>query len=573
MAIVDPPYRSPWPIEHVPDNQIENYKMDFGNGEMFWDAIVSSTINDGDFARYVIDSRLNGWSPAPIGTTAYPTDKDIYEAWRIEFEKAASKEQILAFKNVLAAARAAKSQMGYANTPEKKALDEAQAAFRDSLTDEAWEDYRVRAKHYVASFLFSDWSCEDRPARFNRGWARRWVCKRAHDFGWTPEQFGKIDHRRGYDRHDHHIERIGKKYQWLALYDLAARMSDNLAYLGGYGAFRDGAGRRYGDAREIGLRNIDPSLLVTQTHYDGWEQRPRTWWVPAEPVLRELGPAERLAWLESDQDIINDASLIDVRNPKTKQRWLCLHSFSDWRQHGIETERQELQRDTWFRLSSLVVRKEHEAKLIEGLSGKMLTDPHSLPNIEFHGDHYLGEYPWHPSLSEIDNWTREGDWQAPPVPTRATVARYLCERGNYDYSIDKSVSVKLPAPWLARALGMRLSNGKHLAYISTIGEVMFFDPSVTDEGPQAALVDRDAFLAMLEREDLSVLWVIAGEKGAYGGRDPGRGFGGRLLHTAIYTISGQGFRREFYSQREYPSEEQLRAFFGNKALPPGVITR
>ena len=93
---------------------------------------------------------------------------------------------------------------------------------------------------------------------------------------------------------------------------------------------------------------------------------------------------------------------------------------------------------------------------------------------------------------------------------------------------------------------------------------MFYDPSVVEAGPAAALVDRDAFLQMLGREDLSAIWVVAGEKSAYGGRDAGLGFGGRQLHTAIYQLDGDGFTRHFHKDWAHPSKRQLAEFFSEE---------
>ncbi len=99
-----------------------------------------------------------------------------------------------------------------------------------------------------------------------------------------------------------------------------------------------------------------------------------------------------------------------------------------------------------------------------------------------------------------------------PVPTRPTVADYLCEKGGYDYSIEKSVGLQMPAPWLLTSIESRLVNGRALTYAGADGKIMFFDPSAMQPGPQAALVDRDAFLETLEREGLNAIWVIAGEQ-------------------------------------------------------------
>ena len=315
MTLVRPPYRSAWPIEAVPDELIESYKQDYGKGQLFADAIVHSAVNDGDFARYVIDPVVRRWSPTPIGSLGYPSDLEVCQAWIKEFGETAAHKQHEALVKVMAAAKAAGDQRRYEKTPEREALEAAQEEFRKTISVEAWEDYRVRAQYFIAPTMVGDWRYSGQRASFNSGWARRWVCKRAHEFGWTPKRFGAFDRHPGYDRHDHRIERIGKKYQWLALQELAARMADNLALLGGYGDFGDDKPQIYESARQVGLRDIDPSLLVTQTHYDGWGEWGRTWWVPFNPSLRAIDPPERRAWLDADFDIIND--VLANRCPKS----------------------------------------------------------------------------------------------------------------------------------------------------------------------------------------------------------------------------------------------------------------
>jgi hypothetical protein len=417
--------------------------------------------------------------------------------------------------------------------------------------------------------LFSNRS-QDQAATFNIAWGRRWICKRAHDLGWAPDLFGEFDkHCGGYSRTDHAVERIGKKYQWLALHELVARMGDNLAYLGNLWERDGGEPPVYRSARQIGLRDIDLSLLVTKTHFDGWGKWGRTWWVPFNPQLRSVGPRERRAWLEGDSDIVNDRSLIDLRNPKTGRSWLALWGFSRWTGSGVRDGREELQRDTWFRLNCIVVHRKDQAKLVDGLRGQILTDPHALPKIELYRDFYLGEYPWHPEVRRFDRWSVNDGRREFAVPGRPTVASYTCERGGYDYSIDRTVSIEIPAPWLAEAMGLWLASGRSPIYVSSDGNDMFYDPSVFEAGPAAALVDRDAFLQVLDREGLSAIWVIAGEKGVFGGRDAGLGFGGRFLHTAIYHLDGDGFARHFHTDWEHPSEDQLKKFFGEE--PSGTV--
>ncbi len=561
IALARPPYQSAWPIEPVSEELIESYTEDRGSG-VFQDAIVSSTGEHGDFARYQIDHKLDKWSPAKLGTIVLPTSRDIAEAWADEFSANATVEQQRALNSYLEAAEAAKDIRGYQTTPETERLAAAELQFKGTLTANQWEDFRVRAQGLIRHQLFGTWRY-DGAASFNIAWGRRWICKRAHELGWTSELFGEFDNSRGYDRTDHRVERVGKKYQWLALRELIARMADNLAYVGNSWDRDSGRPPGYRGARQIGLRDIDPSLLTSETHYDGWGQWGRTWWVPFNPQLRSVEPRERRAWLESDLDIISDASLIDLRNPKTGRRWLALWGFSNWRGYGVRYGRKGMQRDAWFRLNCIVVRRKDQSKMVKSLRKRILTDPHSLPKIELHSELYLGEYPWHPETRDC----------SVAAPCRPTVASYTCERGNYDYSIDRTVSVEIPAPWLADAMGLRLASGRSPIYIGSDGREMFFDPSVLEAGPAAALVDRDAFLGMLDREDLSAIWVIAGEKTAFGGSDYQSSFGGRLLYTTIYHVKGDGFAKYFHSDWERPSRDQLTEFFKGEPVPSGIATK
>ncbi len=556
-----PPYRSAWPIEYVPDELIETYEQDYGERK-FGDRIVSSTGDHGDFARYQIDALAHRWTQAPIESVKSPTYSEVAVAWMDTFVKSATAEQAAIFEKMLEAAKSLKGVFhGYQNTPETVIFRESERSFRATVTSELWEEYRVRARGFVQHSLFAKDRYTDSIALFDSGWARRWICKRAHEFGWTPERFAEIErfYGHGHSRHEHRIERIGKKYQWLAMYELAALLSDNLAMKNdSWGGLDDI--QPYNGAWQVGLRRIDPSLLVTKTYYDGWGEWPRTWWVPTAPVLHEIPRKERLAWRDSPHDIVNDASLIDVRDPKTGRRWLALDGFSHWYQRGIEEGTSQPQRATWFRLKCVVTQRRNRTKLLKWLQNRHLTASHDLPEIELHGDQYLGEYPWHPSFADLGDWEEPDEWRQIPVPVRATVASYTQERGGYDYSIDETIKISMPAPWLMKAMELRLSNGQRLTFVSSDGQVRFFDPSVAEPGPHAALVDRDAFSELLNRENLCAFWVIGGEKDVYSGPHSNRGWGGRLTHTYVYELNGNEFICYKKTKTERPTPEQLRAY-------------
>ena len=69
-ALARPPYQSSWPIEPVPDELIKSYTEDHVSGGSFPTRLSALQSDDmGDFAKYVVDHKVNRWSPAKLGTT------------------------------------------------------------------------------------------------------------------------------------------------------------------------------------------------------------------------------------------------------------------------------------------------------------------------------------------------------------------------------------------------------------------------------------------------------------------------------------------------------------------------
>ena len=100
VAKFTPPHSSDWPIEFVSDEQIENYKHDWNGRGVFTDAIVSSAVRDGDFARYIIDHVVRHWADAPIGVAKLPTASEIGQSWIDRFLSRGTADQIDAFSDI-----------------------------------------------------------------------------------------------------------------------------------------------------------------------------------------------------------------------------------------------------------------------------------------------------------------------------------------------------------------------------------------------------------------------------------------------------------------------------------------
>ena len=589
VARARPPYRSAWPIEDVPKEAIEEYKQDYPGGHRFTDDIVSSTVNDGDFARYVTDGAVDDFSSLPIAWIER-TEKDIYDSWVASL--AASNPDALARLNDVTAACDAwcaeqdpHSPMTYAlrfvepgkpvdedrRTAFEKAIDEAEERLQQALGTAGWEDYNNQARHYVREGLQWARRSYQWPPSFDTRRARRWICKRAHDLGWTQERFGEFDRNLGHsgDRYNHRTERIGKKYQWLAFHELLARLGDNVGFIGW--TRRDGMSQFQGPW-QVNRRDLDPSLFAARTPEER-RQSDRTWWMPAQVTLKPMSPHARLVWLDSPDNFVNGANLIAVVEPGTGRRWLVIDETEGWYQWGMREGERTLDRQTWFNLTCLLAPASDRDALIRALSGRNFNHRNSGTELDKPSEGYIGEYPWHPLYSGLDPWIEPSEWAKLHVRVQPTVSDYLAERSGHDYSIEETFQFNVPAPGLIAGLDIHLSNGRDLTYADGTGNVVFFDPSTHEAGPGAALVDHDAFLAFLKRESLDAVWIISGEKDVHGGKKHHQGYGGSRSFTSIYWLTDSGFQHRDYEERNQPTSDQLAKFFDEEGVVPPAAVR
>ncbi|HEX2020071.1 MAG TPA: hypothetical protein VGO17_14125 [Aurantimonas sp.] len=554
LALTRPPFSSAWPIEKISEEQMAAFSVPYGEGdERIHDSIVRS-LKDGDFGRYVLDPVARRFSPAPRGADPLPTADDLSRQWLAEFTADASEAELDAYATLQAAVAAIKGGRSELVLADRRAdLRAVKRSFCDAIGPERFEDWRARAESWRDEGMYQKFASHG-PAGFNLAWARRWVAWRAHDLGWSEALHHKFDRRIGTGRNSHEVERIGKKYQWLATYELVARMEDNLAVL-----------PREEEEGPSRLRDIDPSMLRERTEDDGWRPpRDASFWAPYRPTIETATPGEALAWLNSDAAMLDGAEHIEVVDHNGRQ-WLVLTGFEIW-----EQDSNQVRPESWRRIGCTIVRAADLEQLLARLKGIHMTGHHDMPVGGAGGFRtHLGEHPWAwPDRSDhgwIEWRPNSGEWDAPALSVRPPTAEYKAESIGYDYSITQNITLNLPAGWLIDALGLRLSDGRSIEYRNAGGEVMFMDPSVHRAGRSAALVDRAAFLDMLAREELVAIWAVAGEKSVFGELHSD-GFGGRRAFTRLFHSDAgalQGLPR--FETFEKPSRRQRAILLGEDA--------
>ena len=342
----------------------------------------------------------------------------------------------------------------------------------------------------------------DRAAIFSRKWAQRWVLKKVYDLGWDSKMFYEFERRYcdTYGREGKNIERIGKKYQWIAFYELLARMADNL-----YWADRYDDEVEYEGPWQLWKRDIDPTIWLRATNDSNRDEFGKVWWSPYTPIF-SVGESEDWVF---DEDTLPDFENLLIVTDNKGEKWHNLRSFRKWTNKTIDGKSKE---ELWYRINTCIISKIDTDNVFEKVKDKPLFDSSAfLPRSSSHQG-YLREYPWHPYYRNFNIWQSGEDSRILNIQHLVPVNEYEWESGGRDHSIDQYISLYLPNQQLIKDLSLKRSLDNFSTWESPEGDIIFMDSSELEKGPSAALIKSNHFEKWLEEKDLQLIWFIDGEK-------------------------------------------------------------
>jgi len=200
------------------------------------------------------------------------------------------------------------------------------------------------------------------------------------------------------------IERIGKKYQWIAFHEFLAHLSDNCCYIDP--DYADNS--KYFGPWQVDGRNIDPTCWLRKTGNDGWEKwKQEFWWQPFSYPFYGESLDELKQWLRDEKSIPPFEKLLQVRDPSTEQSWLILKSFPSWAKEPKKNKDIIPKQDAWYRINSCIVQKKDVQRIEESLEGQNLCDSHLLYTNSTGHQGFLREYPWHPVYKDMQGWNED----------------------------------------------------------------------------------------------------------------------------------------------------------------------
>lgn len=230
-----PPYNSDPEIENPSIEEVEKLR-----GDKFSSLIKSSLMGfPGDFGNYTMVC-VHNWSSTFISASKIENGIELKERFAKDLLLGDVQKEYLKDIKLLKTKKTSRSQqkliIDFNNVVEDS--EKFEQRFEERRKKDEEFKGRVNAQLNAEQQEYYRWLSgvsNDKPAAFSRKWAQRWVFKRAHQFGWSAERFADFEkmcsHGRGGGPSGGAMERVGKKYQWMAFYEFLARLSDNYQWI------------------------------------------------------------------------------------------------------------------------------------------------------------------------------------------------------------------------------------------------------------------------------------------------------------------------------------------------------
>jgi hypothetical protein len=501
---VVPPYQSDVPDKPRTEKQLEraygwhrrDSKGNYVGSE--YGALFASLFGMGDFARYVVEPKVRDF-------TQYPLDQNPPTP-RPRRKQPPDKKKLAELEASL--------------TKEQRALANA----GDDISQFV-DDLSSVQRHLLIQALNPPPPI-DRKASYPIERARAWLFERVLSLGWTPERFDEWEqmYARSSSRSPGSRERFGKKYQWIALSELVARLGDNFH-------MKDWPGDEFQPYRgpwQFFGRDLDPTLppaSQVRDERDGlvfdetFTVDPiESWWVPPGPLFGKDDPLPPDTWATQPDGIPEFEPLVRRKAPDGS-RWVVLQAYYNWDEERDEDDDVigSRRRDLWSHIKSWLVAKSDAPSLIDFLEAHTLMGNWMPEGQELTDSAYLGEMPWAAPVHEYPAEWREVNPRYESEPSGLKVypawIYYYWEGNVLDASIDNGVGAMLPAPQLFDAGDLSWEPGQRLWH-GPSGELVAQYRQAEEKGLRhSALLVRESWLRrQLQQAGCSLVVGWLGEK-------------------------------------------------------------
>ncbi|UFZ03165.1 hypothetical protein LQG66_28580 [Bradyrhizobium ontarionense] len=350
---------------------------------------------------------------------------------------------------------------------------------------------------------------------FSRQRAQRWVAWRAVDLGWSKKKHEHVERKFsgwGGRRTEHVIERIGKKYQWIAYWELVGYLIDHHWYVDW-----EKKPEILQNIELFDTLDIDVSFLLTKEEaVDLRDPRVPPIGLPATD-FKAVGDALDLAWISTTEDLPHLPSVVE-RKDRSGARWWLVKAYRSDEDYLNKLQTKGPLRTGQFFVELIILKPETLPKLFDKIRGKDISGSDLVEHE--HTTHRLF------GLHAAD--LLAGVAAGPLLNAERSTGQfgYLTttlsgDRGEYDQS-DAVEMFAVPSEQLARALQLRPENPWSPGFVTMDGTLAFFDTRPTQGRDGAALINAELLTQALRKWNLTCAWVLIAEKDGGVAGDPRR---------------------------------------------------
>lgn len=346
-----------------------------------------------------------------------------------------------------------------------------------------------------------------RPEIIDLQQCRLWITKRAYELGWKSELFPKDkDNMFGFRQQDN-FERIGKKYQHIALDEIQARLADNYWTLQNW--HEEPCVYRY--SHDNFRRNLEPTILPTNEGYAKLDYHRKGWIIEPTIKLPEITETDMKKWLFEEnlaKSILDKLPRIDENG----KRWLTLYEHNAKRQRYKKPHDEHGMRYEEFRLLYCVfLRRGKTGEMTKFLNNERKLDVSSFEPRDFTDGPYLREAHWRDTWKSIkfsEYLSRSPDMCDFAIPT----ALYYWE-GHLDKTLPEGFFNCMPQKWFAEELG--LSHQGFHSWVNQDGEVLIQTYIHIDEALEhqtAVVINEESLFAYSKEFEVEPIWLMVAER-------------------------------------------------------------
>lgn len=317
-----------------------------------------------------------------------------------------------------------------------------------------------------------------------------------------------------YQRHDNNMrfsggsrpvmERFGKKFQWIAMYEVLGLLQDNypmeVSWLG------NDKDIQCSGTWEPHVRDIDTTNAFAN-YYNEDHPAPREEsieWLHINTLPFIVKHEDE--WLKSKEGMSKEIvkKTIEVKDEKGDS-WMVLYGYNTMTQANSSLDIDESEAALWEFLQAYVVPRKRRDEIASCIAKKG-TQGRDMPEYRngiyelFYKDYYSSaSYREYAKRSELDEWC---DLEESGAPYQLSYRPYLCEAEMSAYRLSKQLFEML-----------ELKDGERVGeYVDNTGRVIAFDPSISFQNDGQLVVRKEKLLGALKRNQMSLVWPILFEK-------------------------------------------------------------